>query len=718
MLKSTLASVIGLTIGISNLTVATANDEKNPEAITFIEQEQTALSNTYKVTFANEKIFNKAKLSYHAQMLESNDKSFSLILELSPDDKKRLTDLAKQQNFKVNIEEATQWIENRRRKLEKIKNKMQQPSISLRSGLNEQTDGIPSYQCYETVEETLSEAQQIARNFPSIAQWLDVGDSWEKQQDPTKGYDIRVLKLTNKKIGGNKPKLFLNSGLHAREYTTAPLALAFARHLTENYGKDANITWILDHHEVHLMLHSNPDGRKWAEQGLSWRKNTNNNHCTNTTRRGVDLNRNFTYGWNSVDGGSSDNQCEITYHGTEAASEPETQAVQNYMKQLWQDNRGPGKTDKAPDDTSGIFIDIHSAAGLVLWPWGDSVKPAPNGTALETLGRRFAWFNNYKPQQASTGLYLTDGASDDFAYGELGVAGFTFELGKQFFEPCQEFENKIKPDNLKALLYAAKVVRAPYKIPSGPETLNLTLSSDNSEVEAGTQVKLTAQATDANFNQINGQVDTQRVNEAQYSIDTPFWTAGHTAVPLEITGRRDNISGTIDTTGLEPGRHIVYVRSKDSSGIWGPVSAEFLKIKEGSTNPDDDDDSNNNGQYVYQDHKAYGIKPGKYEFSRGLDIPNNAPNSKSAVVRFTVKHRDHSKLRIALVSQATRTGYFIMRNDGDSSDGIQKSYTSTIPTNVLSTLKGKNWQLAFKDTSDNSEPVTGIIISWSIQLIP
>jgi hypothetical protein len=57
------------------------------------------------------------------------------------------------------------------------------------------------------------------------------------------------------------------------------------------------VTWLLDHHEVHLMLQSNPDGRKQAETGLLWRKNVNNDYCSNSDSRGADLNRNFDFEW-------------------------------------------------------------------------------------------------------------------------------------------------------------------------------------------------------------------------------------------------------------------------------------------------------------------------------------------------------------------------------------------------------------------------------------
>jgi carboxypeptidase T len=115
---------------------------------------------------------------------------------------------------------------------------------------------------------------------------------------------------------------------------------------------------------------------------------------------------------------------------------------------------------------------MHSYSQLVLWSWGFTYDPPPNNTALVTLGRKFAYFNGYEPDQA-VGLYPTDGTTDDFAYGELGLAAYTFELGTTFFQDCSTFENQILPDNLEALVYAAKTARAPYMLPAGPDALDL-----------------------------------------------------------------------------------------------------------------------------------------------------------------------------------------------------------------------------------------------------
>ncbi len=258
--------------------------------------------------------------------------------------------------------------------------------------------GIPGYSCYETVEETFADAQELAADYPALAGMIDIGDSWEKASG-LGGYDLNVLKITNSAISGEKPKLFIHSAMHAREYTTAALTLDFASELLRRYHTDADTRWIVDQHEIHILFHMNPDGRKKAEDGLLWRKNTNTNYCgTSSNSRGADLNRNFTHSWNSTTGvGSSGNVCSSTYRGPTAASEPETQAVESYVRSLFSDNRGPANTDAAPDDTMGLHLDIHSYSELILWPWGDVNTPAPNGPALQTLGRKLAFFNGYNP---------------------------------------------------------------------------------------------------------------------------------------------------------------------------------------------------------------------------------------------------------------------------------------------------------------------------------
>ncbi|WP_137938559.1 M14 family metallopeptidase [Chitinivorax sp. B] len=558
--------------------IAVAAPSHGPETLQLLEQEK-ANNNIYKAYFPSQEIARKAAISFHEQMLESHYDKGYLILELDQQELDKLS------QFGFRFEPATEFIAQRNQILDQLQQIQAKRRAIDPMAADVELTAIPGYSCYETVEETYAAAQGFTVTKPNLATWTDVGDSWQKTKG-LGGYDIRVLKLTNKLITTPKPKLFINAAIHAREYTTAPLVLSFARWLLDGYGVNADATWILDNHEVHLMLHTNPDGRKKAETGLSWRKNTNQAYCgAASNSRGADLNRNFTYGWNSTNGqGSSGNPCNLTYRGPSAGSEPEIKAIEGYVRAIWPDRRGPNPGDPAPADTSGIHLDIHSYSELVLWPWGNTNNPAPNGNALRTLGRKFAYFNGYTPQQ-SIGLYPTDGTSDGVSYGELGVAAYTFELGTAFFQSCSTYNSTIKPRNLNALIYAAKVVRTPYITPGGPDVTSISLAGTASTtgVTAGTPVPLAAVVTDTRFNNSNGVEPTHNVAAAEYYIDVPPWKAG-VALPLVATDgvfdeKSEDIKGVINTAGLSVGKHLVYVRSRDTTGTWGAVSAAFLVIK-------------------------------------------------------------------------------------------------------------------------------------------
>ena len=450
---------------------------------------------------------------------------------------------------------------------------------SLGTPLENQGTGIPGFPCYRTVEETLATGAAIALANPGLATWTDVGDSWEKLDDASNGWDLFVLKLTQSAIPGEKPVFFANFAIHAREYATAELGTRFAEYLVNNYGTDPDVTWLLDYHEVHLMLQTNPDGRKQAETGDLWRKNTNNDYCSNSSSRGADLNRNFEYEWNCC-GGSSGQQCSDVYRGPSAASEPEIQALQNYVRSIFPDQRGDAIGDPAPDDATGVAIDIHSFGELVLWPWGFTTAQTANGVAFATLGRKIAFFNDYFPLKI-TQFTVADGSSADFFYGDLGIAGLGFELGSDFFESCANFEANIVDENIAALLYAAKVARTPYLTPAGPEAFGA--QAQPATVSPGDVVLLTASLDDTRFSNANGSEPTQTIANAQAFVDQPPWVLGATPIAMVASDgtfdtASEGVEVILDTTGFAPGRHTLFVQGTDSDGNTGIVSAVFLEV--------------------------------------------------------------------------------------------------------------------------------------------
>lgn len=438
---------------------------------------------------------------------------------------------------------------------------------------------IGGYPCYRTVTETFADMDGLAAAYPDLVALVDLGDSWDKvMSGGSRGYDIRGMVLTRKNNGvSNKFKFFLMAAIHARELTTAELAMRFAEELLAGYGSNPEATWLLDHGELHVVPQCNPDGRIFAESGQYWRKNTDNDDgCSSSSSYGVDLNRNSSYKWNT--GGSSSYACDQTYHGPFAASEPEVMAIENYMLSIFEDQRGPGDFDPAPVDTTGVMISLHSYSQLVLYPWGSTSTPAPNGAGLRTLGLKFGYFNRYDIDQSIT-LYPTSGTTDEWAYGTLGIAGYTFELGTAFFQSCDYFENNILRSNLDALWYAFKSARRPYQTPSGPDVTTLTISP--STVFQGESASISGTADDTRNYSSGGRLDAyQNIEEARYTIARPSW-ATNGLIPLSMTGSANptrGFSGTLSTAGMAPGKYLIFVEARDASGTWGAPTAGFLTV--------------------------------------------------------------------------------------------------------------------------------------------
>ncbi|KXJ04327.1 Carboxypeptidase A5, partial [Exaiptasia diaphana] len=335
-------------------------------------------------------------------------------------------------------------------------------------------------------------------------------------------------------------------------------------------------TWLLDHREIHIVAQQNPDGRKQAETGLSWRKNTNNDFCSNSNNRGIDLNRNSTFFWGG--GASSGSECSETYRGPSAASEPETQTIEDYMAQVFLDQKGD-MDDPAPDTAQGVFISIHSFGELVLFPWEGTNNDSPNHDGLQTLGRKFGFFTDYSVCQDCLGT--ASGTTVDAAYGEYGVAAYTFEVGNTFFEGCSGFESTIYPDNLQALIYAAKVADLPYQRPSGPDALNLQLLP--SAAAGGQTVTVQATVDDTRFDSNGfGNEPVQNIVSARAAFDLAVLESGGGTTLNAVDGAFDetqeDVTGSIDTSSLAEGRHLLYVVGTDASGQQGPPGAIFVDV--------------------------------------------------------------------------------------------------------------------------------------------
>jgi len=484
---------------------------------------------------------------------------------------------------------------------------------------------IPGYACFRSIVGTYSTMDDMVANHGDIAQIDEIGPTWQKVQNADEGFTMRALRITNLATADSdpeRPRMVVFSSIHAREYAPAEVDTRFAEYLVNGYGHDAEATWLVDHNDFRLILLANPDARVLAEQQIYQRKNMDvvNGPCDSEdmfSQPGVDLNRNFPFHWNITDGeGSSSEHCDQTFRGpsvsgsplVQAAPEPETENLVRYVAGIcdsdgnctggpdllpdapvFADRRsgsmsgsnGHDDGDAAPDDTTGFFLDMHSNAALVLWPWGDTSSAAPNQVPLRTLGRRLAYFNNYTPEQSDQ-LYPTDGTTDDTMYGLLGVPGFTIEIdGADFFQDCGSFDASTAPDNIAALRYVARALHAPYKLPAGPDAITVSASSDL--IAAGDPAQIAAHLDSSRFNQSNGNEPVHAIASAAAYVDTLPWETGATAIALDASdgdfdSNVEDVDGALATGSLSPGRHLVYVQGTDTAGNAGTPNAGFIEI--------------------------------------------------------------------------------------------------------------------------------------------
>lgn len=457
-------------------------------------------------------------------------------------------------------------------------------SHALTASQLSQDTGIPGYACYRTLTETEATLADLVESHPNLAELHVLGPSWERATLANGGHELLGLILTNRLRTGEKPVFALIGAIHARELTTAETALRFAEWLLANYDTDPTVTWLLDNTEIHVIPVANPDGRVRAETGLYWRKNTNSSlgQCSEDPLfggYGVDLNRNSSFQWAACPGCSSGNACAVTYRGTSPASEPETSALEDYLRGVFHSRRPADFTTPSPAHTPGLLISLHSYGRLVLFPWGWTRDASPNFDALNTLGSKFGYHLDYRVCQggADNCLYRTDGTTDDWAYGELGIAAYTFELGTAFFQDCDSYEEQIFPQVMDALRYAALVTPRPFEFPAGPDIITLTATAPN---DGWSTLDLAAESS--RYAGSSDPIPVRAVTAARYTLNANPWDAAAPTWPFTQTSDAGVQPATF-TTALEAaclpaGRHTVVAQSMNESGHWGAPAVTHLTI--------------------------------------------------------------------------------------------------------------------------------------------
>jgi hypothetical protein len=327
---------------------------------------------------------------------------------------------------------------------------------------------------YHTYNETVAELDTFHLLFPAITtDKINIGTTIE-------GRTIWAMKISdNPDIDEDEPEVCYTGLIHAREPITIELLLYFMNYLLNNYSYDPEITDIINNRELWFVPIINPDGyvynqTKYPLGGGMWRKNRKNN---GDGTYGIDLNRNFGYMWGYDNIGSSPYTGSETYRGTAPFSEPETQAIRDFIN--------------AHDFV--IALNYHSFSNLCIYPWGYETKYPEDYLIFKEMGDSMSAYNGYIPGPGWVTLYSTNGDSDDWEYGDWTgknkMTPFTPEVGSDddgFWPPSYRI-TPLCQENLGPNIYVAKKAGELYNHPyrffeTQPNFIDTSLFSGDSLV--------------------------------------------------------------------------------------------------------------------------------------------------------------------------------------------------------------------------------------------
>ncbi|XP_063242988.1 carboxypeptidase B-like [Bacillus rossius redtenbacheri] len=258
---------------------------------------------------------------------------------------------------------------------------------------------------YHRMAEVHGYLEYLAQTYPKLCSVQAIGTSGQ-------GRPLKVLKISSGKP--NSRAIWVDGGIHAREWISPAVVTYIINELVENYESHSDAVQAVDWYILPIV---NPDGYEYTHTtNRLWRKNRRSN--ADSRCMGVDLNRNFGYKWGGK--GSSRDPCTEIYAGQYGFSEPETSAISGFL------------TPKI--GTVKAYVTFHSYGQYFLYPWGyDRVLP-PDYKELDRVARKAtqamqAAGSYYTAGSSATTLYPASGGSDDWAKGVAKVKyAYTIEL--------------------------------------------------------------------------------------------------------------------------------------------------------------------------------------------------------------------------------------------------------------------------------------------------
>jgi len=249
---------------------------------------------------------------------------------------------------------------------------------------------------------------------------------------------MQVLKLGIE--GENKWRVWIDAGLHAREWLAPTTAIYVTQQLIDGYAaNEVNIMTMLRFFDFHIMPIANPDGYEYCHTNERlWRKNR---RIINANCVGVDLNRNFGFQWGGVN--ADPDPCSNLYMGPYPESEVEVLNIIRYLM--------------AESHKYILYHAYHTWGELFFtrWDYTDAVLPPDHTEMFDMAARAVNSINQVHGERYEAGIapdlmYAFAGSSSDWARGVANIkyafltelrdydGDYAFVAPPEEIEPCGE----------------------------------------------------------------------------------------------------------------------------------------------------------------------------------------------------------------------------------------------------------------------------------------
>ena len=277
-------------------------------------------------------------------------------------------------------------------------------------------EGMDLLNSYKDPKMILAILRELQRRHPERAQLVRLGSSHRER-----GIWAMRVAGPGPTPANERPALLLNGGHHGNE----PLSIEYTLDaLVQFLEREPSplIEQILSEYTLWVIPVVNPDGlaRHINESELIGRKNGRDNDGNGrlSNKEGVDLNRNYPFGWGSLNGkGSRSSATHAWYRGPSPGSEPETQAMMRFIK----------------SEQPLASISYHTGNTCVLAPYTIDGVENPRTNEAWLLGERVAARMPPVPEDEAEAfelrknIYPVTGTDQDWMRYEVGTIALLVE---------------------------------------------------------------------------------------------------------------------------------------------------------------------------------------------------------------------------------------------------------------------------------------------------